>query len=65
MDNSLVEEGAQSENMAEVETDAEAMTRKTILNLIYTNDVNALFEMQVQEYDLNWLEAHPKTDLDE
>lgn len=41
------------------------MERKTILNCIYTNNIDALGEMRVTQKNLNWLEAHPKTDLDE
>jgi len=46
-------------------TDEDAIERRVILNLIYTNEYNALRDMHVTDKDLNWLEAHPKTDLDE
>ena len=41
------------------------MERKMILNFIYTNNIHAMQEMRVTQKNLNWLEAHPKTDLDE
>jgi len=46
-------------------TDEDAMERKMILNLIYANDFKALREMKLRNKNLNWLEQHPKTDLDE
>lgn len=36
-----------------------------ILNCIYTNNLQSLEEIRVTAKNLNWLEAHPKTDLDE
>lgn len=41
------------------------MSRKTILNLIYTNDMVGLGELPLEQIDLNFLEEHRKTDLDE
>jgi len=46
-------------------TEEDAMERKMILNFIYTNNIHSLQEMRVTQKNLNWLEAHPKTDLDE
>ena len=43
------------------------MERKMILNIIYSNDYYNLVNNKhlVLHKNLNWLEAHPKTDLDE
>ena len=43
------------------------MERKMILNIIYVNDFYSLMNNKrlVTEKNLNWLEPHPKTDLDE
>lgn len=43
------------------------MERKMILNIIYANDYYSLMNNKhlVVDKNLNWLEPHPKTDLDE
>ena len=41
------------------------MGRKTILNLVYTNDISGLCELPLYNMDLNFLEEHRKSDLDE
>jgi ankyrin repeat protein len=46
-------------------TEEDAIERKTILNYIYTNNIEGLMNMKVISKNLNWLEAHPRTDLDE
>ena len=48
-------------------TEEDAMERKMILNLIYANDSYSLQNNRhlVTDKNLNWLEPHPKTDLDE
>lgn len=46
-------------------TEEDAVERKTILNCIYINNIEGLQAMKVASKNLNWLEAHPKTDLDE
>ena len=48
-------------------TEEDSMERKMILNIIYANDYYNLINNKrlVTEKNLNWLEPHPKTDLDE
>lgn len=48
-------------------TEEDSMERKMLLNLIYSNDYYSIVNNKhlVIERNLNWLEAHPKTDLDE
>ena len=48
-------------------TEEDSMERKMILNIIYTNDYFNLLNNKhlIIGKNLNWLEAHPKTDLDE
>jgi len=48
-------------------TEEDSMERKMILNIIYSNDYYGLLNNKglVTEKNLNWLEPHPKTDLDE
>lgn len=46
-------------------TEEDAVERKMILNCIYTNNIKSLEEIRLIAKNLNWLEAHPKTDLDE
>ena len=43
------------------------MERKMILNMIYANDYYSLMNNRrlVTDKNINWLEPHPKTDLDE
>lgn len=52
---------------AELITEEDSMERKMILNIIYANDYYSLVNIKrlVMEKNLNWLEPHPKTDLDE
>lgn len=52
---------------AELVTEEDSMERKMLLNLIYSNDYYSIVNNKhlVIERNLNWLEAHPKTDLDE
>ena len=51
----------------EMITEEDSMERKMILNFIYANDYYSLMNNQrlVTDKNLNWLEPHPKTDLDE
>ena len=48
-------------------TEEDAMERKMILNMIYANDYYSLMNNRrlVTDKNINWLEPHPKTDLDE
>ena len=48
-------------------TEEDSMERKMILNFIYSNDYYSLMNNKrlVTDKNLNWLEPHPKTDLDE
>ena len=48
-------------------TEEDLMERRMILNIIYANDYYSLMNNKrlVTDKNLNWLEAHPKTDLDE
>ncbi len=59
--------GALAANGAEMVTEEDSMERKMILNFIYVNDYYSLLNNKklVTERNLNWLEPHPKTDLDE
>jgi len=43
------------------------MERKMILNIIYANDYYSLMNNRslVTDKNINWLEPHPRTDLDE
>jgi hypothetical protein len=52
---------------AEMVTEEDSMERKMILNIIYANDYYSLMNNKrlVTDKNLNWLEPHPKTDLDE
>ena len=54
-------------NGAELITEEDSMERKMILNIIFANDYYNLMNNKrlVTEKNLNWLEPHPKTDLDE
>jgi len=51
----------------ELITEEDSMERKMILNIIYANDYYSLMNNKrlVTDKNLNWLEPHPKTDLDE
>lgn len=51
--------------MGQAATEEDSFERKTILNSIYTNNIEGLRAMKVTNKNLNWLEAHPRTDLDE
>ena len=59
--------GALAANKAAMITEEDSMERKTILNIIYVNDYYNLMNNSklVTDRNLNWLEPHPKTDLDE
>ena len=46
-------------------TDEDAVERKKILNLIYSNDYKELKDLRITNKNLNWLMAHHKTDLDD
>ena len=49
-------------------TEEDSMERKMILNCIYANNLVTLQQHSTKlivEKSLNWLEPHPKTDLDE
>ena len=48
-------------------TEEDAMERKMILNIIYVNDYYNLLNNRslITDKNINWLESHPKTDLDE
>lgn len=52
---------------ADLITEEDSMERKMILNIIYSNDFYSLLnnKQMVTDKNLNWLEPHPKTDLDE
>lgn len=45
-------------------TDEDVRERRVILNLIYSNDEKSLRDMKLKNKDLNWLEQHNQTDLD-
>ena len=49
----------------EMATDEDAIERKKILNFIYANDYKGLKDMKIINKNLNWLERHFKTDLDD
>lgn len=51
--------------MGQAATEEDSFERKTILNSIYTNNIEGLRAMKVISKNLNWLEPHPRTDLDE
>ena len=48
-------------------TDEDSIERKRVLNLIYANDYSSLKDALKQPFNknLNWLERHAKTDLDD
>jgi hypothetical protein len=46
-------------------TEEDSFERRTILNCIYTSNIEGLKDMKITSKNLNWLEAHSKTDLDE
>ena len=48
-------------------TEEDSMERKMILNMIYANDYYSLMNNRrlVTDKNINWLEPHAKTDLDE
>ena len=52
---------------AELLTEEDSMERKMILNCIYANDFTTLQNNSriIMDKSLNWLEPHPRTDLDE
>ena len=59
--------GALAVERQECLTEEDAMERKMILNMIYANDYYSLMNNRrlVTDKNINWLEPHPKTDLDE
>ena len=59
--------GALAANGTERITEEDSMERKMILNIIYANDYYSLMNNRglVIDKNINWLEPHSRTDLDE